>query len=145
MYGKSPTEHFAKLGNKIAKELSVDKYKVSPTVPFPAIAPWKLQSPRVDWFLLEIGKGKQRTVDLVSAFSSRIIEEYSGFIQIYTDGAKKPETGVTGIGVAVPTRGIGINRRTTDGLGVYTVEMVAILGALKWVEVTSQIKNSDML
>lgn len=34
----------------------------------------------------------------------------------------------------VPGRGIEINRRTTNNLAVYTVEMVAILIALQWVE-----------
>jgi len=37
---------------------------------------------------------------------------------IYTDGAKKAETGVTGFGVAIPDKGGGINRRTSDRLGV---------------------------
>ena len=53
------------------------------------------------------------------------MERCSGFIQVYADGAKESEPGVTGIGVAVPAKGTGINRRKTDKLGVYSVERIA--------------------
>ena len=68
------------------------------------------------------------------------MKKYSDFTQVYTDGAKKPETGVTGYGVAIPVKRIGINRRTSNKLGVYTVEMLAVLVALRWVEKTKQDK-----
>ena len=73
-------------------------------------------------------------VDLVSVFKCHVMSEYSDFTHLYTDGVKQPETGVTGFGVTVPAKGIGINRRTSNKLGVYTVEMVAVLVALQWVE-----------
>ena len=55
--------------------------------------------------------------------------------RLYTtvDGAKESETGVTGNGVAVPAKGTGINRRTSNKLDVYTIEMIAVLVALRWV------------
>lgn len=63
---------------------------------------------------------------------------------VFTDGtkigARKPETGETGIGVTVSAKGIGISRGTSDRLGVYTVEMVAFQVTLKWVEKTKQEK-----
>ena len=62
------------------------------------------------------------------------MKEYSEFTQIYTDGAKKPETRLRGFGVAIPAKGIGINRRTSNNLGVYTVEMLEVLVALQWVK-----------
>lgn len=40
----------------------------------------------------------------------------------------------------MPDRGIGLNRRTSDKLGVYTVEMLAMLIALRLVEKTGQDK-----
>ena len=40
---------------------------------------------------------------------------------------------MTGFGVSVPSKGIDINR-TSDYLGVYTVEMLGVLVALRWVE-----------
>ena len=47
---------------------------------------------------------------------------------------------MTGYGVAIPVKRIGINRRTSNKLGVYTVEMLAVLVALRWVEKTKQDK-----
>ena len=54
---------------------------------------------------------------------------YGGWVQVYTDGWRA-ESGETGFGVEVPERVIEISRHTTDGLGVNTVEMVAVLVAL---------------
>lgn len=101
---------------------------ISPTVVYPAMAP----HPEVDWKLLKIKQ--EANIDLVDAFNIHIMEKYKDVMQIYTDGTKKPETGVTGFGVVIPKKGIEINRRTSNNLGVYTVEMVAILIALRWVE-----------
>ena len=41
---------------------------------------------------------------------------------------------MTGFGVAVPSKRIEFNRRTSDNLSVYTVEMLGVLVAIKWVE-----------
>lgn len=68
------------------------------------------------------------------------MKEHSNYTQIYTDGAKKPEMRVTGFWVAVPEKGTGKSRRTSSNLGVYTVEMLAVLVALRWVEKTRQDK-----
>ncbi len=92
-----------------------------------------------DWHLLEI-KRKEESVDLVGVFNDHITEVYKNYTQIYTDGTKNPETGITGIGVVVPARGIEVNRRTSNNLAVYTVEMVAILVALRWEEKTEIVK-----
>lgn len=74
------------------------------------------------------------------AFNNRMGEKYSEYIQIYTDGATNPETEVTGLGVVVPDKGSGISRRTSNKLAVYTVEMLAVLIALCWVEHMGQDK-----
>ncbi len=42
--------------------------------------------------------------------------------------------------VVAPARGTEVNRRTSNTLAVYTVEMVAILVALRWVEKTEIVK-----
>ena len=47
--------------------------------------------------------------------------------------------GHTGLNI-INRRRIGINRRTSFKLGVYTVEMLAVLVALRWVEKTKQDK-----
>ncbi len=113
--------------------------KISSTIVHSVMAPWKMKCPEVDWHLLEI-KRKEESVDLVGVFNDHITEVYKNYTQIYTDGTKNPETGITGIGVVVPARGIEVNRRTSNNLAVYTVEMVAILVALRWVEKTEIVK-----
>lgn len=129
----SKKDNFGYLGNKTAKELGVSDMKISSSIVHPVIAPWKMRCPEVDWYLLEV-KRKEESADLVGVFNDYITEVYKNFTQIYTDGTKNPETGVTGMGVVVPARGIEINRRTSNHLAVCTVEMVAILVALRWVE-----------
>ncbi len=138
--GRSQRDNFARRGNDVAEKFGVFGLKVSPIVVFPEVAPWKLVWPDIDWYLLEVKRKGKGTIDLVSAFRYHVMNKYGDFIQIFTDGAKQPETEVTGFGVSVPEKGIGINRRTSDKLGVYTVEMVAVLVALRWVEETCQDK-----
>ncbi len=130
---RSRKDNFGHIGNKTAKELGVIDMKISSTIVHSVMAPWKMKCPEVDWHLLEI-KRKEESVDLVGVFNDHITEVYKNYTQIYTDGTKNPETGITGIGVVVPARGIEVNRRTSNSLAVYTVEMVAILVALRWVE-----------
>lgn len=95
---------------------------------------WLLEWPEIDWYLLEVKRKEKGQTDLVNAFKYHITREYNDFMLIYTDGAKEPETGVTGFGVAVAAKGILVNRRTSYMLEVYTVEMLAVLVALRWVE-----------
>ena len=70
--------------------------------------------PEVYWYLLEAKRKEKGMVDLVSVFRCHVMTEYSDFTHIYTDGAKQPETGVTGFGVAVPAKVTGITRRTSN-------------------------------
>lgn len=108
--------------------------RISFPVVYPETAPWELVWPGVDWFVLE---EKRKTKEVINL---KIVEKYKDYIQVYTDGAKKPETEVTGLSVVVPSKGIGINRRTSSMLGVYTVEMLAILIAVQLMEKTGQDK-----
>lgn len=87
----------------------------------------------MDWRLLE-EKKTGRGVDLVGVFKSLTQISYRDFTLIFTDGSKEIETGVTGFGVVVPEKGVSLNRRTTNRLSVYTVEMVAVLMVLRWAE-----------
>ncbi len=133
-------DNFSRIGNEVAREFGVFYMEMSPTVVYPIVAPWLLVWPDIDWYLLELKRKEKDQIDLVNAFKYLINKDYKEFVHVYTDGSKKPETGVTGYGVAIPAKGIGINRRTSDFLGVYTVEMVAVLVALRWVEKTRQEK-----
>ncbi len=75
-----------------------------------------------------------------SIFNNEGGGNFSEFIQIYTDGAKRPETEKTGFGVAIPGKEVEISKRSSNKLGVYTVEIMAILMALQWVEKVGQEK-----
>lgn len=61
------------------------------------------------------------------------INSYYSYIQIYTDASKSL---VDRIGVAfiVPEFNITIVKRISDNVSVYTVEMLAILLAVQWIE-----------
>ncbi len=65
-------------------------------------------------------------VNLKSIFNNRVGRHYSEFIHIYADGAKKTETEESGVGVAIPGKEVEISKRTSNKLGVYTVDMMAI-------------------
>lgn len=41
-YGKEVKESFGKMGNEVARQLQVFNLKISPTVVYSRIAPWKL-------------------------------------------------------------------------------------------------------
>ncbi len=53
-----------------------------------------MNCPEVDWHILEI-KRKEERVDLVGVFNDHVTEVYKNYTQIYTDGTKNPETGIT--------------------------------------------------
>ncbi len=40
-------------------------------------------------------KRKEERVDLVGVFNDHVTEVYKNYTQIYTDGTKNPETGIT--------------------------------------------------
>ena len=59
-------------------------------------------------------------------------DEYEGFVTIYTDGSKDPNTGKTGFAYYIPSENITKFKRTSDNISVYTTEMAAITNALTW-------------
>jgi len=98
--GRSQEDNFGRIGNDIAREFNVFGLSISPSVDYPVVAPWTLVWPEVDWYLLDLKREEKRKGDLLSAFEYRVMKLNSEYTIIYTDGAKKPETGMTGFGVA---------------------------------------------
>lgn len=45
--GRNIRENFGRIGNKIAEDLDIINVRLSPTVVFPALAPWKMIWPEV--------------------------------------------------------------------------------------------------
>ncbi len=71
----------------------------------------------------------------------RIQTLYQNYVAIYTDGSKDP-TGRTAYAFTIPSLQVSNNRRTSDQLAVYTVELITIATALLWVE---QVKLSKVI
>lgn len=57
-------------------------------------------------------------------------------IWIYTDGSKDPQSGQTGAAFGIPKMGIKVQKRLSDQVSVFTVELMGIWLALQWVEET---------
>ena len=113
-----------------ARELGVHDMEFCPTVVWPVIPVWVMETMVVAMKLLEM-KARREGVDLVSESYAYEEAKYRDYVQLYTDGSKDPETGSTG--AAVPGHRWGICRSTSNFLRVFTVEMYAILMALEWV------------
>jgi len=82
---KNLKENFGRIGNELAKELQVYNLRMSPTIVYPEIAPWKIVWPEVDWFVLQEKRKAQEDINLERLFKDRLLEKYSTYIQIYTD------------------------------------------------------------
>ncbi len=75
------------------------------------------------WYVLEEKRKAKEEVHVKSIFNNRVGGKYRESIQLYTDGAKRPETEETGFGVAIPGKEVEISKRSSNKLGVYTVEL----------------------
>ena len=62
------------------------------------------------------------------------LNHFNDYSQIFTDGSKDQESGKTGLGVYVASSRSRQSVRTSDHLSVFSVELLAILWALDWVE-----------
>lgn len=60
--------------------------------------------------------------------------KYNDIVQVYTDVLKDPNSGRTVPTVYIPQFEKTIKQRTLDHLTVYTVELLAILLTLAWIE-----------
>ncbi|XP_014880361.1 uncharacterized protein LOC106941759 [Poecilia latipinna] len=65
---------------------------------------------------------------------------YYNYIQIYTDASKNTANKV-GIAFIVPQLQIKVGKRISDGVSVYTGEMLALLLAVQWVEEVRPLKS----
>ena len=99
----------------------------SRTVVFPDVAPWLLKTPKVDFHVLDVKRREREEVDLVGVFDNHVQTEYGDCVQIYTDGSVDPETGRAGAAFFVPRNKCAVSKRAPDRLGVYTMEMYAVL------------------
>ena len=129
-YGRTKVSSFGWEGNKQAKEMGIEDIPCSKTISIPVIPPWHYSCPIVHLETKDKVKNRedvQRYLDIM----------HGDKVQIYTDGSKDAN-GQTGAGVFIPKYEINIKKRTSDHLAVFSVEMMAILLALEWVEETKK-------
>lgn len=70
------------------------------------------------------------TTDLCQEFYSKFEGKYSGYVQVYKDGLKDPESEATGSSRIK----YQVWEKNINFLSIYAVELYAILMALEWVE-----------
>lgn len=117
-----------------AEKLGQVKLTYSCTVALPAIPPWIFPLPVVDLEIAKISKQCKEYGGMNNLVKQYLGLKYYNNIQISTDGSKVPNTGKTGAAVYIPHFQKSILKRTLDHLAVYTVELLAILLALTWIE-----------
>lgn len=113
------------------KQAAVENFEFSPSVVYPPHPPWMLLVPDADITLLE--KIKNYKGDS-GQMAMRYVDNYYGYVQIFTDGSKQPDTGKVAIAYVIPEFYIKFSARVSDHLSVYTAELIAIVMALQWVE-----------
>uniref|UniRef100_A0A1A8L2C0 Reverse transcriptase domain-containing protein n=1 Tax=Nothobranchius pienaari TaxID=704102 RepID=A0A1A8L2C0_9TELE len=129
---KKDTKSFGWMMIKKPVELKLVQFEISRRVPFPAIPPWILPEASVDLTLLE-RKNKDKSFILNSHAAQDYIDHYYNFVKLYTDASKDTADRV-GVAFIVPEFRVAVKKRVSDGLSVYTGEMLAILLAVQWVE-----------
>ena len=133
-HGRTKLNSFGWVGDSSARELGISNLTHSCTVPLPATPPWLFPMPTVDLQIIKKSKQCNEFGGMNSLIQQYIIDKYNGSIQIFTDGSKDPDTGRTEAAVHIPQFNVSIIKRTSDHLAVFTVELLAILLALWWIE-----------
>lgn len=128
---RAKRECFAWSSVKVARDMALNKLRYSPTVPLSVTTPWLFPSVLVDLSMLQVQREFGNIAHLVE---DRLNTVYQSAVPVFTDGSKDPNTGRTGFAFSVPTMQVSVKRRTSDHLSVFTVEMMAIVSALQWVE-----------
>ncbi len=90
--------------------------------------------PLIDLQLQEEIKSKSKLMPVWCIVKNYMELHFTNKIIVFTDGSKNPENGRTGAAVYIPQCEENIKKRTTDYLSVYTVELVAIILGLQWIE-----------
>ncbi|KAJ7983898.1 hypothetical protein DPEC_G00369990, partial [Dallia pectoralis] len=78
--------------------------------------------------------GDREGIDPAKMFTAKLRSVYGEYVHVYTDGSKDPSTGRTGAAFIEKTSGREVMRRLSDGLAVFTAELMALWLALQWME-----------
>ena len=133
-HGKANFNSFGWIGNSQAGKLGLTKLSHSSVVPLPHTPPCFFVMPTVDIALVKMRDEVEEEKDVRHLTNVHIRTEYPDGIQIFTDGSKDPATGKTAAAVFIPKYKKEIQKRLSDHLAVYSVELFAICLALEWIE-----------
>ena len=122
---------------RLAVKHGIDKCNpVNPSDP-PEVAPWLLLKPGVCTDLHSIVH-KSMSPPIIKALSLDFLrDKYSHFTHIYTDASKDSSRHRTAGAFWIPDFSIAQVFRLDDNLSVFAAELVAILQALKWVDINN--------
>ncbi len=70
----------------------------------------------------------------------RLSSVYTYFIAVFTDESNDPKNGLTGFAFTIPELKISNKESISDHLTVFTVELLASLMVLQWVELIKIVK-----
>lgn len=70
-----------------------------------------------------------------------IDQVYYDVVQIFTDGSKDPDSGITSAVVFISQFKVRVMERTSNYISVFTSELIAIALALQWVEEVQPIRS----
>ncbi len=131
---------FGWTANEEAQSMGLCDIDIAPSVATSAIPPWLFPMPVVDIQLYE-EKHKEKSILTNIAVQQYIELTYYSTVQIYTDGSKDPESGITAAAVYIPQFKVKISKRISDHISVFTTEIIAIYLALQWIEEVQPIRS----
>uniref|UniRef100_A0A3B5Q0T1 Reverse transcriptase domain-containing protein n=1 Tax=Xiphophorus maculatus TaxID=8083 RepID=A0A3B5Q0T1_XIPMA len=115
----------------VIKDFGLSGINISQTVPLSPVYPSLFHNNVVDLTLLEKRKGENISDPYL--VQSYLDSKYYGYVQVFTDASKNSNSS-NGVSFIVPEFKVKKCKRITDGVSVYTGEMMGIILALGWIE-----------
>lgn len=129
---KNPVLPFGAQAQELAEACGLKGVQVADFRPG-QVPPWTLSDPDIDTTLSEKIKKSDLPHLIKSELQTHIDENYPGYLQIFTDGSKCPNSGKVAAAVVIPTESYTFVERLTDKLSIYTAELLAIKKSLCWI------------
>lgn len=118
---------------KKIEELGLKEEGVAPQVYWSVVPPWLMSIPEIDLSIMDNIKHHEGT-EYPNMVKRRLENQWGTYLQIYTDGSQDPQTGKSGFAFYIPQYEYVKLKRLSEGVSVYTTELLAIIWALKWIE-----------
>lgn len=105
------------------------------------VPPWILPAPDVNTELLKVKEDHPNDDGFAIHCKTYLKSAFYGFLHIFTDGSKNPQTGQCSIGIYIPEFQRTYGYRLNNFLSIYSVELTAIITALRWIEEVKPFKS----